>query len=341
MITMTEKKLLRVLHVGVANRGEWPLKLCNESTGFTPAALCDMSADALASARQITGLTESDSFTDFDEALKLAHVDCAIICAPTLLHVPLASKAIEAGLPVLVEKGMAPDWANAQRLAMLVRDRNAIAAVGQNYRYNRMERTLARAIQDSSAPAHPGKVHNLTYSQHRVRPNPRTLTFPFASVWDMSCHHFDNMFYWLGPIKEMTAFSWHADWSAYKFDNNSSAQIVFENGTNVHYIHSHDAARSSLDIQIHGERGALVTDGEQITFNERPLEQFGSRLLQDVAFEPANGEADLLRDFHRYITDGLEPGTSVRNNLETMAACEMMVRSITQKRMVRREELDA
>ncbi|MBC8108971.1 MAG: Gfo/Idh/MocA family oxidoreductase, partial [Anaerolineae bacterium] len=102
---MTEKKLLRVLHVGVANRGEWPLKLCNEATGFTPAALCDMSLDALASARKITGLTEADSFTDFDEALNRAEVDCVIICAPTLLHVPLASKAIEAGLPVLVGKG--------------------------------------------------------------------------------------------------------------------------------------------------------------------------------------------------------------------------------------------
>ena len=341
MTTMTEKKLLRVLHVGVANRGEWPLKLCNESTGFIPAALCDMSTDALASARNITGLTESDSFTDFDDALKRADVDCVIICAPTVHHVPLASKAIEAGIPVLVEKGMAPDWASAQKLAKLVRERNAIAAVAQNYRYNRMERTLARGIQDSSSSAHPGKVHLLTYSQHRVRPNPRTLTFPFASVWDMSCHHFDNMLYWLGPIKEMTAFSWHADFSAYKFDNNTSAQIVFENGTNVHYIHTHDAARNSLEIQIHGERGAIVTDGEKITFNERPLEQFGSRPIQEVAFEPASGEADLLRDFRRYITEGVEPGTSVRNNLETMAACEMMVRSITQKRTVRREELNA
>lgn len=338
---MTEKKLLRVLHVGVANRGEWPLKLCNELTGFTPAALCDMSADALTSARAITGLTEADSFTDFDEALRCAEVNCVIICAPTVLHVQLASKAIEAGLPMLVEKGMAPDWANAQKLAKLVRDRNAIAAVAQNYRYNRMERTFARAIQDASSPAHPGKVHLLTYSQHRVRPNPRTLTFPFASVWDMSCHHFDNMLYWLGPIKEMTAFSWHAEWSAYKFDNNTCAQIVFGNGTNVHYIHTHDAARNSLEIQIHGERGALVTNGEQITFNERPLEQFGSRPLQDVVFEPANGESDLLRDFHRYITGGIEPGISVRNNLETMAACEMMVRSITQKRTVGREELNA
>jgi predicted dehydrogenase len=339
MSLMTEKKLLRVLHVGVANRGEWPLKLCNESTGFQPAALCDMSADALASARRITGLTEAESFSDLDEALKCTDVDCAIICAPTVFHVPLASKVIEFGLPVLVEKGMAPDWANAQKLAKLVRERNGIAAVAQNYRYNRIERTLARAIQDASSAAFVGRVHNLTYSQHRVRPNPRTLTFPFASVWDMSCHHFDNMLYWLGPIKEMTAFSWHAEWSAYKFDNNTSAQIVFANGANVHYIHTHDAARNSLEIQVHGERGAVVTNGEQIAFNERPLEQFGSRPLQEVAFVEAAGESDLLRDFYRYITEHVEPGISVRNNLETMAACEMMVRSITQRRTVPREEL--
>src|SRR5688500_13802386 len=237
MTLMTEKKLLRVLHVGVANRGEWPLKWCNESTGFQPAALCDTSADALAKARRITGLSQAESFTDFDDALERADVDCVIICAPTVYHVPLASKAIDAGLPVLVEKGMAPDWANAQKLARLVREKNAIAAVAQNYRYNRMERTLARAVQDATTPAHPGKVHLLTYAQRRVRPNPRTLTFPFASVWDMSCHHFDSMLYWLVPIREMTAFGWHAHWSAYQYDNNTSAHIVFESGTNVDYIH--------------------------------------------------------------------------------------------------------
>jgi predicted dehydrogenase len=297
MTVMTERKLLRVLHVGVANRGEWPLKLCNESTGFQPAALCDTSAEALANARKITGLSEAESFTDFDDALKRANVDCVIVCAPTVYHVPLASKAIKAGLPVLVEKGMAPDWASAQKLARLVREKNAIAAVAQNYRYNRIERTIARVLQDSSSPAHPGKVHLLTYAQHRVRPNPHTLTFPFASVWDMSCHHFDNMLYWLGPIKEMTAFSWRAHWSAYAYDNNTSAHIVFENSTNVHYIHTHDAARNTFEIQIHGERGAIVSDGNSITFNQRPLEQFGSRPIEEAAFVEAHGEADLLRDF--------------------------------------------
>jgi len=38
--------------------------------------------------------------------------------------------------------------------------------------------------------------------------------------------------------------------------------------------------------------------------------------------------------------DGVEPGVSVRNNLETLAACEMTVRSIERGRTIRREELD-
>ena len=50
MMLATEKKILKVLHVGVANRGTRPLKHCNADTGFAPAALCDVSDAALAQA---------------------------------------------------------------------------------------------------------------------------------------------------------------------------------------------------------------------------------------------------------------------------------------------------
>ncbi len=337
--SVKHQRLLRVLHVGVANRGLWPLQRCNESTGFQPAALCDINPSALASARELTGLKETDCYTDFDRALANADVDCVIICAPTVLHVPLAKKCIAAGKPVLIEKGMAPDWASAQELVRVATEANAIVAVAQNYRYNAPERTIHRAINDSQYLAYLGPVHMIEYTQYRVRPKPRTLTYPFASVWDMSCHHFDNLLSWLGPVREMTAHSWRATWSPYEHDNNTSAHILFENGTHVHYIHTHDAARNVLELQIHGERGAVVRVDNSITFNERPTEQFGSRPIVELQQEPAEGESDLLRDFHAWIVEGTEPGISVRNNLETMAACEMMVRSIREKRTVRREEL--
>lgn len=336
---LTDKKTLRVLHVGVSNRGTWPLEKCNAETGFEPGYLCDVSEEALAGARELTGLPESACGTDYDRALRDAEVDCVIICAPTVLHVPLTTKAIEAGLPVLVEKGMAPDWAGARQLLATVQKHNAVACVAQNYRYNPVERTLTEAINNPDHPAHPGRVHMITYTQNRVRPVPRTLTYPFASVWDMSCHHFDNLHAWLGPMRAMTAFSWGADFSAYEHDNNTAAHIEFANGAQGHYLHTHDAARANVEIQVHGERGALVHDGETTTFNERPIEQFGTRPIETVTLEDAHGEADLLRDFHAYITQGKEPGVSIRHNLETMAACEMMVRSITDGKTCRREEL--
>ena len=337
--TAVEKKLLKVLHVGVSNRGEWPLKHCNASTGFIPAALCDVSAEALAKARAQTGLPTSACFSDYDQALQHAGADCVIICAPTVLHVPLAKKAIAAGLPVLIEKGMAPDWNSACDLAKAAQAPRAVAAVAQNYRYFQAERTIHRALHDPTFPAYVGPVHLVTYTHNRVRPLPRTLNYPFASVWDMSCHHFDNMMYWLGPIDEMTAHAWSAGWSPYQHPNNTTAHIVFKNKTRAHYIHTRDAARLSLEIQIHGERGALFRQDDLLTFSLRPTEQFGTRPISPVPMEVAHGEPDLLRDFHAYISAGIEPGISVRNNLETMAACEMMVRSITTNRTCRRQEL--
>ncbi|MDB5326729.1 MAG: hypothetical protein JWM57_2298 [Phycisphaerales bacterium] len=336
----TEKKLLKVLHIGVANRGVWPLEKCNASTGFASHALCDVSDAALESAREKTGLPTSAVFKDVKTAMRDGGADVAIACVPTMLHVPMAKLALDAGLPILIEKGMAPDWASAQDLANTTRQKQGKVAVAQNYRYFGVERTTWHAVNDQTSPYYLGPVHLVQYNQNRVRPEVRTLNYPFASVWDMSCHHFDNLLSWFGPMKEMTAQSWKATWSPYEHDNNTMAHIAFENGTTCQYLHTHDAARSTLDVQLHGERGALIRTGDTLTFNQRPLEQFGLRDIVDVKHVEAHGESDLLRDFYAYVVDDIEPGVSVFKNLETMAACEMMVRSITGHRTVQRSKLN-
>ena len=331
---------LKVLHVGVANRGRWPLEKATPATGFVSHALCDVTPSALAAAREHTGLPAGSCFPCLDEALEKSGAECAIICTPTKCHVEMAIRAMDAGLPVLIEKGMAPDWESAQRLAAHARTRRAVAAVAQNYRYQPIEQTIQRAMYDPSFEAYLGPVHQISYSQQRVRPHPGTLDYPFSSVWDMSCHHFDNLLHWLGPIREMTAHSWQAGWSAYTHNANTSSHIVFESGTRVHYIHTHDAARQTLDIELHGERGALYLRDGKLTFSTRPSNQFGSSPLATVDTGADQSLENLLRDFNAYITAGQEPGISVRNNLKTMAACELMVRSITERRTTRRTELD-
>lgn len=337
-------RTLRVLHVGVANRGTWPLRHCNAATGFAPAALCDVSDAALAEARALTGLSQADCYRDIGDALARADIDCVIACLPTVFHVAVAKRCVAVGVPVLIEKGMAPDWAGARDLAQAIaRTPGAVAAVAQNYRYHPVERALWRAANDETYPGYVGRPHLVEYTQWRVRPEVRTLTFPFAGVWDMSCHHFDNLQFWLGPIRSVSAHAWRADWSPYAHpDANTVAFLTVGDAEDVrvHYGHGHDAARNVMDVQFHGARGAVSTDGQTVTFTARPTEQFGARPSVVLPPEPTGGVDDLLRDFHAYVVEGREPGISVRNNLEVMAACELLVRSVKEKRTVRREELD-
>ncbi|RRJ96373.1 gfo/Idh/MocA family oxidoreductase [Opitutaceae bacterium TAV4] len=333
---------LKVLHVGVTNRGFWPIEHATPSTGFVSHALCDINQTALEEARRRTGLPASSCFTDLGDALARSGAECVIICTPTKFHVPMVRQSIDAGLPVLVEKGMAPDWDSARQCAAFVQARRAIAAVAQNYRYKPVELTIRRALRDPSFEAWLGPVHQVSFSQQRVRPRVGTLDYPYASIWDMSCHHMDTLLDWFGPIANVTAHAWRAAWSPYTRDDpNTSAHLVFDNGTRVHYLHTHDAARSTYDIELHGERGALFLRDSSLSFNTRPTEQFGSRPLSVITPVVSAELDDLLRDFHAWITTGVEPGISVRHNLETMAACELLVRSISQKRTVARSELDA
>jgi predicted dehydrogenase len=335
------KRILKTLHVGVGGRGLWPLEHCTPATGFQSVGLCDTIEQNLVTGRAKTGLPATACFGDLDAMIKTVPADALIICTPTMTHVPFASKAFAAGLAVLTEKGMAPDWSSAVKVVAAAEQAKACFCVAQNYRFRPLERTIHRAVTDATAAFHVGEVYWADYIEHRVRPEPRTLSYPFASVWDMSCHHFDNMIAWFGPVESVTGQAAKASWSAYTHPNNTAAMIRFASGLFLLYGHTHDAARAELRIRLHGKRGALFATEQGVEFNERPLQNFGVLPAQPVPIGGPVGELGVLEAFYRYITDGVEPGISGRNNLEVMALCQMLVLAIEQGRTVQRHELAA
>lgn len=338
--TLTMHAPLNVLLVGVGNRGLWPLEACARPDAlFRPVDLCDISPRFLDEARARTDLPASACHATFDEALARTRATCAILCTPTATHVEYARRCLEAGLHVLTEKGMAPTWDDACALVAFARGRRERLMVAQNYRYNALERTLLRHLTDPDSPFHPGELYRVDYVQHRVRPEPRTLTYPYASVWDMSCHHFDNLLCWLGPVADVTAQASAARWSAYPHAANTDALLRFASGVQVAYAHTHDAAHASQRIEFHGRRGMLRAVEQGIVFGAHPGKNFGWTDLVEVPLDPAPGLTGLLADFHRYITEGVEPGVSGFANLEVMALCELTVRSCAGRRTVLRSEL--
>lgn len=335
--------LLRVLLVGVGNRGRWTLERCTREAGWEIAGMVDREPRHLVEARTLTGLADALCFDDLDRALAQVKPEAVILCTPTVTHAKFAKVAMAAGAAVLTEKGMATNWNEAVDLVLFVRERKGIFAVAQNYRYDGISAVVGAALGvgvEADIPRIEAPFL-IDYVQHRVRPVPGTLTYPFASVWDMSCHHFDNLLCWLGPVAEVTAHAYRASWSPYEHAGNTSALLRFANGVVVNYVHTHDAARNSLRIEVHGRNGALVVRDGRAEFSERPAVNFGECPVREIAIPSFCSEERMLADFRDYATTGCEPGISGYRNLETMALCEMTVRSALEKRTVTREELSS
>jgi predicted dehydrogenase len=335
------RKVLRVLLVGVGNRGRWPLQQCRPEAGWEVAGLVDKDAGHLAAAREATGLPEAACFGDIAEGLKAVSPDAAILCTPTTTHAPFTKEAIARGVAVLTEKGMASNWDEARDLVRFVEEHRGTFAVAQNYRYDGLSSVVRAALRGGTdGIPQLDEPFLVDYVQHRVRPVPGTLTYPFASIWDMSCHHFDNLLDWLGPVEDVTAHAPRAPWSPYAHAANTSAFLRFANGVAVNYVHTHDAARGSLRIGVHARNGAVVLCDGAAEFSPRPTQNFGEVPPLPLPVPVLCSEERMLAEFHDYVVHGREPGISGRRNLETMALCEMCVRSIGERRTIQRSELE-
>ena len=74
----------------------------------------------------------------------------AVIATPAPLHVPLATRLVEAGVHVLIEKPLGTSLDGVERLGQMVRERGVTAAVGYVYRCH----PLLSAMRQAIVPAH-------------------------------------------------------------------------------------------------------------------------------------------------------------------------------------------
>lgn len=329
---MSEKPL-RVIHVGTGGRGRWPLDVVAADARFESVALVDINPNHLAAARQKTGLPESVCFGDTAQAAQAVEADLVVGCAPTVMHAPIARAAFEAGLHALVEKGMTLEWSLARRLVQEAEQAGSRFCVSQNYRYNRVEQTIKSMLGTEAY----GDAEFMDVTHHRYRPEPRTLNYQNAMMWDMSCHHFDNLNFFLGRPKTAIGQTYGASWSKYApHDANISAVITYESGAVCAYTMTHVAQNSFYRAFFHTTTGTIrAYDVGGVEF--RPINSGAAESVPLV--QTGRSEQGVMDDFYRYIAEGVEPGISGRNNLDTLAVIEACARSHERRAMVDIAEL--
>ncbi|MEU5363090.1 Gfo/Idh/MocA family oxidoreductase [Streptomyces sp. NPDC005925] len=135
-------------------------------------------------------------------------LDLIVVASPNKTHVPLATTALKAGLPVVVDKPVAGTAAEARELAALAEDRGLLLSVFQNRRWDNDFLTLRKLLADGGL----GDVWRFESRFERWRPrlkggwresgDPAEIG---GLLYDLGSHVVDQALVLFGPVASVYA----------------------------------------------------------------------------------------------------------------------------------------
>ncbi|MDH2424384.1 Gfo/Idh/MocA family oxidoreductase [Sphaerisporangium sp. TRM90804] len=198
--------------------------------------------------------------------------DLVVIASPNRTHVPFATLALSAGLPVVVDKPLAGTAAEALELVRLAGERGVMLTVFQNRRWDGDYRTLCELTL--------GRVHRFESRFERWRPVPkggwRETGGPEelgGVLYDLGSHLVDQALQYLGPVTDVYA---EADVRrAGAGDDDAFVALTHANGARSHLWMSAVAGQLGPRFRVLGSEAAYVKWGldpqeERLRAGERP-----------------------------------------------------------------------
>lgn len=124
---------LKVGIIGCGGIGNWHFSHLIEFDDVELVAFCDIEIAKAKSMAERAGTGRT--YENYGEMLDHEKLDAVYICVPPYAHGDIEFSVIDHGLPFLVEKPMAMDYALAEKIGEKVAEHNLITAVGFQDRY--------------------------------------------------------------------------------------------------------------------------------------------------------------------------------------------------------------
>ncbi|MFG2117625.1 Gfo/Idh/MocA family oxidoreductase [Streptomyces sp. NPDC048710] len=196
----------------------------------------------------------------FDRADEL---DLIVVASPNRTHVPLATTALEAGLPVVVDKPVAGTAAEARELAALSEERGLLLSVFQNRRWDSDFLTLRGLVEKGEL----GDVWRFESRFERWRPQPkggwRESGDPAeigGLLYDLGSHVVDQALVLFGPVTEVYAETDIRRPGA-ETDDDTFIALTHENGVRSHLYVSATTAQLGPRFRVLGSQAGFVKYG--------------------------------------------------------------------------------
>ena len=301
--------------------------------------VCSDDWSAEAAAAMAAKFPAAQAVTSWQEVINRPDVDAISLCMPHYQHAPIALAAAAAGKSILVEKPMAMNLAEARAMVDAAAKAGVVLMAGQNQRFMSDHRAVKELLDKDAI----GRVVAVRFDCNQFLRN----MYPEGS-WMFSkaktgggmvictaVHKIDLLRYLFGEVRQVASFQARTGLN-YNMDNEDVAAILleFENGIVAEGFYLFAAYRvpiptatSELTI-IYGDKGVIHNVlGWHIYSTEIPQYSGGQTKLEWAP--PPYRESLVLevRHFLECIRDGVEPLTSGRDNLGTMAVIDAVYRA--------------
>jgi len=231
--------------------------------------LADLKEDRL---ELVQGKTRADFVTnDFRELLKRPEVNAAIIATDEHLHVEPILAACERGIPVLIEKPLATELADSQRVLDRIKKARIDAVVGYTQRFRRRwlaakEKVRTGALGDVTLVTSRAFMNRLVALDNYKRTSDPSKISPMVIS---GTHALDIVMWMMEAKKPVEIYARSVDKALgplCKGIDATAGTIVFEDGSLYHAVISWalpvvwPGAVYSLEVGITGTEGVLTID---------------------------------------------------------------------------------
>ncbi|MEU8538550.1 Gfo/Idh/MocA family oxidoreductase [Streptomyces sp. NPDC048717] len=194
---------------------------------------------------------------------RAGRLDLVVVASPNKSHVPLATAALDAGLPVVVDKPLAATAAEARALGDLADRRGLLLSVFQNRRWDGDFLTLRALLADGAL----GEVQRFESRFERWRPQPkggwRESGDPAevgGLLYDLGSHVVDQALVLFGPVVRVYAES-DVRRPGAEADDDTFLALTHAGGVRSHLWVSATAAQLGPRFRVLGQESGFVTYG--------------------------------------------------------------------------------
>ncbi|MEO6711887.1 MAG: Gfo/Idh/MocA family oxidoreductase [Mycobacteriales bacterium] len=264
-------------------------------------------------------------YSDIAEMLERERPDLVSTTLPNEAHFEPTLQLIRAGVPLLVEKPLVFELAQAQTLLDEAAGRDVFFAINFNHRYATPVQMAAKAVGTD-------EFGDLVFATWRFGGDPGTSAHEYANLIETQCHGFDMLEHLCGRIVSVMAEMTD------KTGRGQSSMVIslrFANGAVGSLVGSYDSSYAYPEthrVELNGTGGRIVIDD---TVKRYTFSRAGSEVAQVWEAGYFNDEGrQFYRMFDRHLDDvlpalrsGAEPPIHARAGLRALQLAHWSIES--------------